>query len=109
MKLTNEIAILREVLQLSDSDLCSQLGVSMETLNNWKFGRKGVGIASLEKVYSFAFAQGIGLNSIYEQLLREEHENTQSAVFSMAPKGPLPCRLIPPIRRQITISASVSI
>ena len=68
MNLTNEIAIITEVLQLNESDLSKKIGISLETINNWKFGRKGIGSMNLEKVYSYAYDNGIYLNKIYEQL-----------------------------------------
>ena len=81
MNLTNEITIISEVLQINESDLSEKLGVSLETINNWKFGRKGIGNANLEKVYSFAYDNGIVLNNIYEQLLKEEYENSENIVL----------------------------
>ena len=81
MNLTNEITIISEVLQINESDLSEKLGVSLETINNWKFGRKGIGNANLEKVYSFAYVKGIVLNNIYEQLLKEEYENSENIVL----------------------------
>ncbi len=66
MNLTSEIAIICEALQINESDLSKKLGVSLETINNWKFRRKGIGSANLEKIYSYAYDNGICLNKIYE-------------------------------------------
>ena len=88
MNLTNEITIISEVLQKNESDLSKKLSVSLETLNNWKFGRKGIGLANLEKVYSFAYDNGIVLNNIYEQLLKEEYENNHNIVLFHGAKRP---------------------
>ena len=49
MRLTNEITIISEVLQLNELDLSKKMGVSLETINNLKFGRKGIGLTNLEK------------------------------------------------------------
>lgn len=81
MKLTNEITIICEVLQVNESELAKKLGISLETINNWKFERKGIRSATLEKVYSFAFDNGIVLNNIYEQLLKEEYEDDRDIVL----------------------------
>lgn len=81
MKLANEIAILGEVLQIDESDFAKKLGVSLETINNWKFERTGIELANLEKVYSFAYENKISLNSIYEQLLKEEHEKDNNIIL----------------------------
>ena len=39
MELTDEIAIICDVLQLNETDLAKKLGISLETINNWKFRR----------------------------------------------------------------------
>ncbi len=88
MNLTNEITIISEVLQINESDLSKKLNVSSETINNWKFGRKGIGSTNLEKVYSYAYDNGIYLNKIYEQLLKEEYENKKTIVLFHGAKRP---------------------
>ena len=81
MNLTKEITILTEVLQISETDLSKKIGVSMETINNWKFDRKGIALANLEKIYSYAYDNGIKLNNLYEQILKEEYENGENLVL----------------------------
>ncbi len=81
MELTDEIAIICEVLQLNETDLAKKLGISLETINNWKFRRKSIGISNLEKLYSYAYDNGIRLNNAYEQLLKEEYGKDSNVVL----------------------------
>ena len=93
MNLTNEITIISEVLQINESDLAKRLDVSLETLNNWKFRRKNISFLNLEKVYSFAYENGIKLNPIYEQILKEEYVDKENVILFYGTKKPL-CRPI---------------
>ncbi len=87
MNLTNEITIISEVLQINELDLSKKLQVSLETLNNWKFARKGISRANLERIYSYAYDNGIVFNIIYEQLLKEEYGiNNEIVLFHGAKK-----------------------
>lgn len=86
MNLTNEITIICEVLQINESELSKKLDISLETINNWKFKRKSIGLTNLEKIYSFAYDNGIKLNNIYAQLLNEEYEDDKNVVLFHGPK-----------------------
>lgn len=93
MNLTNEITIICKVLRLNESDFAKILGVSLETLNNWKFRRKNISFLNLEKVYSFAYENDIKLNPIYEQILKEEYVDKENIILFYGTKKPL-CRPI---------------
>lgn len=93
MNLTNEITIICKVLRLNESDFAKILGVSLETLNNWKFRRKNISFSNLEKVYSFAYENDIKLNPIYEQILKEEYVDKENVILFYGSKKPL-CRPI---------------
>ena len=93
MNLTNEITIICKVLRLNESDFAKRLGVSLETLNNWKFRRKDISFLNLEKVYSFAYENDIKLNPIYEQILKEEYVDKENVILFYGTKKPL-CRPI---------------
>lgn len=73
MNVSKEIKLLCEVLNLTETELGNKLGVSFETINNWKHNRKNIDISNLEKLYTFAFNNGIKINRIYEQLLKENN------------------------------------
>lgn len=81
MKLTNDISIICGVLQLSEAELAKKLGVSIETINNWKKGINEPSAANLEKFYSFAYSRKINLNNVYEQLFKEEKETDGHVVL----------------------------
>ena len=72
MKLQSEIPIICETLMLTEADLAKKLGVSLETINAWKEVKEEIEPANLEKLYSFAYENGIDLNTIYEQLFKEK-------------------------------------
>ena len=73
MNVSKEIKLLCGVLNLTETELGNKLGVSFETVNNWKHNRKNIDISNLEKLYTFAFNNGIKINRIYEQLLKENN------------------------------------
>lgn len=89
MNLTNEITIICKVLRLNESDFAKILGLSLETLNNWKFRRKNISFLNLEKVYSFAYENDIKLNPIYEQILKEEYVDKENVILFYRTKKPL--------------------
>lgn len=81
MDVSKEIQLLCGVLDLTETELANELGVSFETVNNWKNGRKKIELSNLEKMYSFAFAKGIRFNNIYEQLLKENNVGSGNIVL----------------------------
>lgn len=81
MNLTNDISIICGVLQLSKAELAKKLGVSIETIDNWKKGINEPSAANLEKFYSFAYSRKINLNNVYEQLFKEEKETDGHVVL----------------------------
>lgn len=81
MNLTNDISIICGVLQLSEAELAKKLGVSIETIDNWKKGINEPSAANLEKFYSFVYSSKINLNDVYEQLFKEEKETDEKVVL----------------------------
>lgn len=81
MNLRNDISIICGVLQLSEAELAKKLGVSIETIDNWKKGINEPSAANLEKFYSFAYSSKINLNNVYEQLFKEEKETDGHVVL----------------------------
>lgn len=81
MNLTNDISIICGVLQLSEAEFAKKLGVSIETIDNWKKGINEPSAANLEKFYSFAYSSEINLNNVYEQLFKEEKETDGQVVL----------------------------
>ena len=81
MDVSKEIKLLCNVLNLSETELAKELGVSYETVYNWKNNLKKIDDSNIEKLYSFAFSKGIKINSIYEQLLKESYVSDNSIVL----------------------------
>lgn len=81
MNLTYDISIICGVLQLSEAELAKKLGVSIETIDNWKKGINEPSAANLEKFYSFVYSRKINLNNVYEQLFKEEKETDGHVVL----------------------------
>lgn len=75
MDISLEIKALRSILNVTQDELSNLLDVSFETINRWEMERFSIDDNNLEKVYSFAFSQGIKFNKIYEQLYREEYNS----------------------------------
>lgn len=81
MDVSKEIKLLCNVLNLTETELGKEIGVSYETVNNWKNNRKKIDISNIEKLYSFAFNKGIRINNIYEQLLKENNDNDKNIIL----------------------------
>jgi len=86
MNIKNEIIVLCDTLKVTETELGKELGVTYETINHWKNGRKNIDISNLEKLYSFAYLKGIKFNNIYEQLLKEDCNDNYTILFHGAKK-----------------------
>lgn len=81
MNVSKEIQLLCNVLNLTETELGSELGVSYETVNNWKHNRKNIDDSNLEKLYCYAYNKDIKINNIYEQLLKENNVDDDNIVL----------------------------
>lgn len=72
MNVKNETYVLCNTLRITETELGKELGVTYETINNWKNGRKNIDASNNEKLYSYAFSKKINFNNIYEQLIKED-------------------------------------
>ena len=81
MNVEKEIELLCNVLKLSETELGNKLGVTYETINNWKHSRKNIDDKNLGRLYEFAYTKGIKFNQIFEQLLKEENNTNDSLVL----------------------------
>ncbi len=87
MDVSKEIKVICETLKLTETELAKELGVSYETVNNWKNNRKSIDISNLEKLYSYAYDKGIKFNNIYEQFFKEDYRiNDEIVLFHGAKK-----------------------
>ena len=67
-----DIEIIQELLGLSVAEMARQLGVTHQSIYNWKANPEQVAAKNLEKIYDFAYSKNIRLNKIKEQFSREE-------------------------------------
>lgn len=67
-----DVEIIQELLGLSVAELAQQLGVTHQSIYNWKTNEEQVTAKNLEKIYGFAYSKNIRLNKIKEQFSREE-------------------------------------
>ena len=81
MDVSKEIEVICETLNLSETELAKELGVTYETVNHWKNNRRNIDASNLEMLYSYAYSKGIKFNNIFEQLYREEYNNDYSIVL----------------------------
>lgn len=80
-QLTQDIEIVRELLELTTEEMAKEIGVSRITLNNWLTGKRKISELNLEIFYNFAFRSGIRLNKIKEQLYKEELSEKQHVLL----------------------------
>ena len=71
-KLSDDIEVICELLGITATEFASQIGVSQDTITRWKNERNEISPDNLNKVYDFAFSEGIRLNKIKEQLFKED-------------------------------------
>ncbi|MDY6430757.1 MAG: DUF3990 domain-containing protein [Bacilli bacterium] len=88
MDLKKEILVLCQTLNLTEKELGNEIGVSFETINNWKNNRKDIDPTNLENFYSYAYSKGIKFNLIFEQLLVEEYTEADKIVLFHGAKKP---------------------
>ena len=87
MNIKNEIKVLCDTLRITETELGKELGVTFETINHWKNGRKNIDNSNLEKLHSFAYSKVIKFNAIYEQLLKEDCNGNNVILFHGAKKA----------------------
>ena len=60
-----------EILDMSQAEFASDIGVSRVTVSNWCSGKTAISKRHINLIYEYAFEKGIRLNKIKEQLYRE--------------------------------------
>ena len=81
MNIKKAIVAIRNVLNVSQSDLAKMLDVSQITINRWESEFDEAEIKNIEKVYSFAFEHNIFINKIYEQILKDGETDVRKIIF----------------------------
>lgn len=81
MEIEKEISLICELLDISEEELADKLKVTYETINHWKNNRKLIDTTNLEKLYSFAYINGIRFNRIYEQFYKEDFNDDNEIIL----------------------------
>ena len=81
MDVSKEIITICKALNLNETELAKELGVTFETVNHWKNNKKTIEISNLEKLYSYAYSKGIKFNNIYEQFYKEDYSKNGNVVL----------------------------
>lgn len=71
-QITDDIELIKELLNISSAEFAKAIAVTPETLSRWNAGVQEVSRENAEKIYEFAFSEGIRLNRIKEQLYQED-------------------------------------
>ncbi len=81
MEVQKEIKLICELLDISEEELADELKVTYETINHWKNNRKIIDLVNLQKLYSFAYNNGIRFNRIYEQFYKEDFNKEDKIIL----------------------------
>lgn len=76
-----DLKSIRELLELTQADFAAQLGVQRVTISRNEIGETKPSAELLEKVYNYAFANGIKLNKLKEMLHRENLHPNHTLLF----------------------------
>ncbi|MBO4831952.1 MAG: DUF3990 domain-containing protein [Oscillospiraceae bacterium] len=80
-RFSDDCRLLREMRSLSRAELAEKLGIGIATVNRWENGQTEPTKDNLEKFYSYAYRNGVKLNSIKEQFYREELSRDSILLF----------------------------
>ena len=81
MKIYKDLISLRNILNLSQMELASELGLSFETINKWEKENTDVDWQKAELFYEYAYNNDICFNFIYESLWREQLKDNEVLLF----------------------------
>ena len=84
MKIYKDLISLRNILNLSQMELASELGLSFETINKWEKENTDVDWQKAELFYEYAFKHDICFNFIYENLWLEQLKDNEVLLFHAA-------------------------
>lgn len=87
-----DLKSIREILELTQSELAAQIGVEQVTISRNELGKTAPSVKLLERVYEFAFEKNIRLNRLKEMLWKENLKKDHKLLFHGAKniiEGPL--------------------
>lgn len=76
-----DLKSIREILELTQSELAMQIGVEQVTISRNELGKTVPSCKLLEQVYQFAFEKNIKLNRLKEMLWMENLESNHKLLF----------------------------
>ena len=79
--IVKDIMFIKEMLSLNESDFSDAVGIPRSTLNNWAKNRSNISPAQLEKVYNFAYENGLRINSTKQQLYKDSERSNSKILF----------------------------
>lgn len=81
LDIKKDIIVLRELLNITQTELAQLLNVSYETINRWENGTTKPNIEAMERIYEIAFNNRIYFNELYSQILKEEWESDNNVIL----------------------------
>lgn len=87
MHISKELKVIREILSLTQEDLSLIIGVSLDTISRWENEKTDIEEKNIELIYNYAFEKEIYINKIYEQILFEDCEKTNSKLLFYGAKN----------------------
>lgn len=78
---TDDIEIIKELLDISYAEFAESIGVSAETVSRWLSSEQNISDDNIKAIYDFAFDEKIRLNKIKEQLFKEECKDANHIVL----------------------------
>ena len=87
MDIRKEIVLIRKLFDLSFQDLADKLGVSIDSVMRWENAKVEPERKHVEQIYNFAYKNGLQINKIYEQILKEEFEKKNIKLLFHGSKG----------------------
>ena len=86
-KVKEDSKLIREILNITQSDLASAIGVSRNVVVFCENGKTNMGLANMERLYSYAFSKGVHLNKIKAMFYQEEAKETHLTLFHASKGG----------------------
>ena len=72
-QITQDLESILEVLEITQDELASDIGVSRVAVNNWITGKARISENNTRLLYEYAFQKGVRLNKIKEQFYSEDY------------------------------------
>lgn len=76
-----DLESVKYLLECSDAELSSDLGVSEMTIERWRDNDRQITEKHIRDIYDYAYSRRIRLNAIKQQLYKEEYCNSDSIVL----------------------------